>query len=158
MRNNKKIISIFCCLLLAGTVFAASKKSAKYVSSDSLPVKEKASAKGKTLCTLTLGDVVQVVEEKKDWTKITCEDGTTGWVSTKSITSKKQVAGDTKVSADAKEIALAGKGFTEDIEKAYSEQFDTNYDLVNDVECNGVLDMFVFDFMQEGQLKSEEEE
>ena len=42
-----------------------------------------------------------------------------GWISAASVTSKKIVTGSKKVTASADEIALAGKGFSEQVENGY---------------------------------------
>jgi len=66
-----------------------------------------------------------VLEERGPWRRVEAPSGETGWLHESALTDKKLKlqSGDTDVQtmADSKELALAGKGFSAEIEDAYQE-------------------------------------
>lgn len=68
------------------------------------------------------GDRVEIIQDKGPWKKVALR-GVQGWMHTTALTTKSIVlkAGATNVqtSATGSEIALAGKGFSEEVEKQY---------------------------------------
>lgn len=158
---NKKIILTGCLLLSAVMLFGAPKKPTRYVTSEKAEVTEKASGKAKSVATLSLGDSVTLLDDKskKGWSQVSLDSdpSITGWVPSSLLSAKMKSADGKEVTADAKQIALAGKGFTEDIEKAYSEQFNVNFDEVDRIEKFGLSEEATLDFMEKGQLNWEEE-
>lgn len=73
-----------------------------------------------------LADRVTVMEEKGIWSKVRVQSsGKTGWLPTRSLTKKKlqlEAASVEKTSASSGEMALATKGFTPEVEKAFKKQ------------------------------------
>jgi hypothetical protein len=71
------------------------------------------------------GESVQVLEDKGDWKRVSLR-GSQGWIHASALTTKLIVlqAGRAAVPASAtgSEIALAGKGFSEEVEKQYRSQ------------------------------------
>jgi len=110
MKNIFKTMLIMNSLLLAAPAIFAQALSQKimYVAkADS--IKQKASMFGKTIYVSKLGESLFVLEEKGNWTKVQVPDsGEVGWIKSKNLTSKK--VRENNNSADADEIALAGKG------------------------------------------------
>ena len=121
----KSIYKRVLVLLILGAVFmpvfAAGNKN-QYVSVGSAQVKAKASQFAKTVATLKYGDEVIIVEAKKEWSNIKSLDGKVeGWVPNSSLTTKKlivKVKSNKGTSANAEELALAGKGWSEWFEQA----------------------------------------
>ena len=62
------------------------------------------------------------------------------------------------VSASTEELALAGKGFTAEIEAEYKKQASLNYDAVDKLETNLISFDRVLDFMAAGKLEATVEE
>jgi hypothetical protein len=77
----------------------------------------------------------------------------TGWVTTASLTSKQVVAGGAASTTTAKEVALAGKGFSQEAEKSLSQKKELNYADVDKVEAIKVREKDVEKFLKEGDLK-----
>jgi SH3-like domain-containing protein len=71
---------------------------------------------------LAYGDRLAVKEEKGDWTHVQLPSGE-GWVHSSALTDKKVVlssgAKDRAAATSADEVALAGKGFSAEVEKEY---------------------------------------
>lgn len=148
----KKFLCFAILILLCGSVFAADQK-VMYVSMDSLPLKAAASSTSKTIRTLEYASKVNVIQNKGNWVKVSLADNikVEGWVPSSSVTSKKIKS--KTASADAKEIALAGKGFNSTLETVYSYEYDISYDEVDYVESLEVPDEDIEDFIREGLLK-----
>lgn len=71
------------------------------------------------------GESVQVMEDKGDWKRVSLR-GSQGWMHASALTTKRIVlqagAAAVPASATGSEIALAGKGFSEEVEKQYRSQ------------------------------------
>jgi SH3-like domain-containing protein len=75
---------------------------------------------GRAVATVDYGAVVQADAPQKGWYPVTMPDGTTGWLH-ESALSKKPIAmragaSDAATGASSDEVALAGKGFNEQVE------------------------------------------
>lgn len=79
-----------------------------------------------------------------------------GWIPSSAL-SKKKVLASSSTTADAKEIALAGKGFSSSIESTYAKEFNVDYSDVDYVESQSVSDKELQSFIVEGQLNSGED-
>lgn len=93
------------------SVSAYSAGKTMYVQEKNVPVKASASLFAKQTATVNYATAVEVLATKGSLTKIRVIDNPkiTGWVKSSALTSKK-LSLLTKVSTDAEEIALAGKG------------------------------------------------
>lgn len=156
--NKKKFYLLFVFSLLLNFIplFAWSNMSKKYISVEKIDAKSKPSFFGKACDTFYYGDVVYVIEEKGSWIKIKDDDsGKTGWVKDSVVTTRKIVA-NRKVSVDAREIALAGKGFSSPLEAEYSEIYGIDFDNVDKVENVKISPEEVEEFIRKGDLRGEE--
>ncbi|MBQ3687514.1 MAG: SH3 domain-containing protein [Treponema sp.] len=145
-------------LLLAGLSLAAFAAGAsRYVSVQSLAVKEKASGTSRTLMTVSYGDELTVVKESGKWTQVTPKSNpsVTGWVNSSALSKRKIVAGKA-VKTDANEISLAGKGFAEGLDTRQTDDWNSDYAAVDAVEGNAVPEADVDAFVREGKLKEAE--
>jgi len=136
-------------------VFSAAGKRPLYVTLDTAELREKPSAVSKKVGTMHYGDMVLVLEEKKNWSFVCSyegEDSVQGWLPSSALTKKKILTAGNKNSADADEIALAGKGFNSTIESVYADEFEIDYSDVDYVESQYVSDELVIQFIEEGKL------
>ncbi|HTO21218.1 MAG TPA: SH3 domain-containing protein, partial [Spirochaetia bacterium] len=123
-------------------------------------VRDKPSYLGKILGVLSYGDRVTVVDDSnKAWLKVTGPDGKlTGWVSASALTTKKIVlaAGSENVQqgASSGEVALAGKGFNEDVEQKYKSEGKLDYTWVDKMETYNPSPDQVAAFLQQGGLNT----
>lgn len=128
---------------------------ADYIRCETADVKAKASVSAKTTATLIYGDEITVLQEKKNWKEVksVADPSIKGWVPASSITAKKVSFRGNQNSANAKELALAGKGFNTTLEQTYAEQSDMDFSQVDAVEQNIPSMETVFDFIKSGKLK-----
>ena len=95
-----------------------------YVKVEEAVLKESPSFWGKNGASVFYGEEVVILEEKNSWKKVqlVIDSSVSGWISESSLTQKKIVASGNRVSASTEELALAGKGFTAEIEAEYKKQ------------------------------------
>ena len=124
MIHHGKVICITLFLFLC-FVFSGSAEPQKTMS---IQVKEgqlrsTPSFLGTIIAKLAYGDRVEIIQDQGTWKKVAVRGGTQGWIHTSALTAKSIVlkagAGNVQTSATSGEIALAGKGFSEEIEKQY---------------------------------------
>jgi hypothetical protein len=143
-------------LLAAGAAFAAEMS----VTVQKTPVRDKPSFLGKTLGMLAYADRVSVLDPStKGWFKVVGPDGKLqGWVSASALQAKKieLAAGSENVSQSASsgEVALAGKGFNETVEKEYKADGKLDYTWVDRMGKIEVSQDQLSTFITQGGLSS----
>jgi hypothetical protein len=141
--------------LIAGGVYAQfAQGSTVYVAAKTVKVKSSTGFFAGTRGTLNYGAQVRILQVKGNWSEIQSAAGGSlrGWVNTSNLTSKRINPSGTVTSASANEIALAGKGFSEEVENAYRAEGKLNYAGVNAVEAITVSDQDLYTFLVEGHL------
>lgn len=113
------------------------------------------------LTTLGYGDKVSVLEASGDWSSVTTESGSNGWMHTSALSPKEIImdasATDVAAAASGKEIALAGKGFNKQVEEEFrQEHTDLDYALVDEMETRAVRLTEIQAFLAAGKVKGEE--
>lgn len=145
-------------LILAGITFTAfAAGDTRYVSVQTLAIKEKASNSSKTVGTVVYGDEVILSQTSGKWAQISpkASPSVTGWVNSSALSKRKIVAGKA-VKTDANEISLAGKGFAEGLDTRQTDDWNSDYAAVDAVEGNAVPEADVDAFVREGKLKEAE--
>jgi hypothetical protein len=118
---------------------------------------------GKIVARVIYGDRVAIIETGGAWKKVSIKDGTIqGWISSSALTTKKIVlkAGQTNVQTGAtqNELALAGKGFNDQVEASYSNQNKTlDYTWINEMETFKVTPDEMRAFLAKGEVGSQVE-
>ena len=78
---------------------------------------------GTLITNLAYGVRVEIIQEQGDWRKVGIRGGPQGWMHASALTTKtiilKAGAGNVQTSATSSEVALAGKGFSEEVEQQY---------------------------------------
>ena len=150
----KKLIVLLVVCCLAVPLFSASKAKTQYVAIDPAPLKAKPAASSKKVGSIAYASAVLVLQEEKSWVYVQlAEDkSVAGWVPASALTSKKIKDKTDATSANADEIALAGKGFNSTIEAVYAEQYEMNFDIVDYIESLSADQDEAIAFAQEGQL------
>jgi SH3-like domain-containing protein len=116
---------------------------------------------GQVIAPLNYGDRVQVLETRKEWSKVTGPSGQIGWVHGSALTKKKIVmsAGsqDVQTGASGDELALASKGFNSDVEADFKAK-NKNIDFVwvDKMEKIKVSPKEMQEFLREGGVKPSE--
>lgn len=163
------IILLFCSstVLLAQEEQAAdtgvadtvqSKSATEYVQVRSAAIRAEPKPWAKLLESAEFGAAVTVLEPADSWPKVTSASGVEGYIH-KSALSKKMIVLENQENrfadlGDDVEVVLAGKGFTSDIESAYSEKDSSlNYAAVDTLEARTVSEETLQAFRTEGQLE-----
>jgi len=148
----KKILIVVClAFFIAG--FAAAQVGpggTLYVSIKTVDLKL---TSGKKVATLTYGDrvIVTQVNGNNVEVKSATDSSLIGWAPSANFTTKKIVVGSASTTT-AKEVALAGKGFNQDIENTYSSQGQVNFDDVDRIEAITADETALMRFIEEGRL------
>jgi hypothetical protein len=148
-------------LLAAGGVFAQTKNSTMYVAVKTASLKSSAWVFAPSLePALTYGTEVKILNVNEKWVEVqSVSPEVSGWIQTANLTSKRITATSSTTSASAKEIALAGKGFNEEVENTYkSENTNLDYSPVDEMEKLVIPDELLKNFIDEGRLNSGEGE
>ena len=150
----KKLIVLLVVCCLAVPLFSAAKAKTQYVAIDPAPLKAKPAASSKKVGTIEYASAVLVLKEEKSWVYVQLVDDKSveGWLPSSALTSKKIKDKVDATSANADEIALAGKGFNKTIEAVYAEQFEMNFSVVDYIESLGADQDEAIAFAQAGQL------
>ncbi|MCL2128660.1 MAG: hypothetical protein FWH38_10435 [Treponema sp.] len=152
MKRNIAIFSLLFCI--ASLAFAqASKGGTMYVASKTLELKSSTDFFASTKGNLAYGDQVKVLQVNGKWAEVSlaANSSITGWTNLTNLSAKRIVAG-SEASASAKEVALAGKGFNQEVENAYKAEGKLNYDDVDRTEKQFVSNDELYKFLVEGHL------
>ena len=119
-------------------------------------VRAKPSFLGKITARLPYGTKVKKLKEKSTWIKVEHEQ-TSGWLHKDVLTEKEIIvkAGkeDVERAASDDELVLAGKGFSEDVEKSYRQKNPTlNFAPVDTMEKFTVSEESLAKFLEDGGL------
>mgnify|MGYP003418354649 CR=1 FL=1 len=159
---NKKI-----CILLFTFCFFSLNLWARAGDSMYVNVKETVLKSGTGFFASEIGSIpygtqVKILEEKGKWVKVEKKEDSsvTGWVPLSSLTKKKIILNEGLFSIDASadEIALAGKGFSAEVEELYSgSSLASFYSLVDGIEEKNIEKDTLLEFILEGQLSGASE-
>jgi len=152
--------SIFYCMVLTGilclTLFAYAQETMSIQVKES-ELRATPSFLGKIVIKVSYGDRVTVLEKNGAWRKVSLKNGTQGWISSSALTTKKITlqAGQTNVQTGAtqNELALAGKGFNNQVEASYMAQNKKlDYSWVNTMETFKVVPDQMSAFLAKGDV------
>ena len=113
---------------------------------------------GKIVALLPYGARVEVLERAGDWVKMELPSGA-GWIHSSALSRKKIVlssgGGSVETGASGEEIALAGKGFNEQVESEYQSDMHFDYTWVDRMEEFVITPEQAVEFLDRGALKLE---
>ena len=156
-----RYLSVIICLALLGVLCLGVTAEAQKVLS--VQVKEgqlraTPSHLGKIIARVSYGDRVNVLEEKGSWKKVSVSGGKAqGWMHATALTNKrialKAGQGNVGSSVSGDEIALAGKGFSEEVEAQYRKNNkNLEYTWIDRMEAIKVSPDQMEDFITGGRL------
>jgi len=154
----KKLFVFFVfVLLVSGALFAQiSSGGTAWVSSKTADLKSSTGFFAGKVGTLQMGDQVTVlqVSGSKVQVRSATNSSLSGWVASSSLSARRIVAAGSSTSAT--EVALAGKGFSQEVEDAYRTDGNLNYDDVDRTEAITVSQDELYAFVTEGRLNTGE--
>ena len=153
----KKILVFLCLVLFAGGIAAAQAVAGGtlYVAVKTVTLKASTGSFAANKGTLNYGDKVTVIRIDGRFAEIKSASNSslTGWTATANLSAKQVVAGNSSA-ASAREVALAGKGFNQEVENSYKNQKNNlNYADVDKVETITISEADLKKFLEDGRLK-----
>jgi uncharacterized protein YgiM (DUF1202 family) len=102
---------------------------------------------------LNYGDRVTVIQVNGKYVEVrsVVNSSLTGWTPSANLSAKQIISGNTNV-ASASEVALAGKGFNQEVEDSYKKTGTMNYADVDRTETITVQETTLRRFLEEGRL------
>jgi len=110
-----------------------------------------------SLATISAGTSLQKITEKDGWIQVKTASGTTGWIHSSAVATKKfdlmAMDKNMKTQASSNEVALAGKGFNKQVETKYRARHgEVNYAAVDIMERFKVTPAAIEEFLKNGRL------
>jgi len=121
-------------------------------------LRNRASFLGAVSGTVAYGDRVTVGQRQAGWFEVTgSPSGATGWLHESALTPKRIVTGsgvdDARIGASGEEVALAGKGFSKEVEAEYKKQnAKLDYVWVDRMLLFKIPEAQLVEFLQQGGL------
>ena len=154
----KKLSVLFVfTILISGALFAQVKSGGNaWVSSKTATLKSSTWFFASTKGTLQMGDQVTVLQVSGNNAEVrsTVNTSLSGWTAISNLSSRQIVS--TGSGASASEVALAGKGFNQEVENAYKAEGNLNYADVDKTEAITVSQDDLYAFVTEGRLNTGE--
>ncbi|MDR1948679.1 MAG: SH3 domain-containing protein [Spirochaetaceae bacterium] len=148
-------ILIVLAILITGFAAAQNLRGrTMYVSTKIVELKSSTGFFADVLGTLEYGDQVTVLEENGKWVEVRAAKSAslTGWTASANLTTKRIVSSGNRNTASADELALAGKGFSEDVENAYRRDAAVSYTEIDNMEAQDIPEGELYNFLVEGRL------
>jgi hypothetical protein len=153
------MLIVILLAVLSGTADLAAQTSAgngrettMYVAVKTAELKDSTGFFGKTLVVLNLGDTVTVLRVSGKWMEVRSAGNPpqTGWMAAASLSSKRVLSSGRSVSGG--ELALAGKGFSAEVETVYRREELLDYTAIDRMESQTPPREEVLQFLTEGRL------
>jgi len=156
----KKVLFILCLVLIITGIASAQARAGGtlFVSVRDLDLKADTGYFSNVRGKLNYGDRVTVVQVQGRFVEVrsAANSSLTGWTASSNFSTRQVVAG-TSSTATAREVALAGKGFNQEVEQTYrSQQQSLNYADVDRVEAITINQTAFRRFLEEGRLAAGE--
>jgi uncharacterized protein YgiM (DUF1202 family) len=153
-----KLFSLVVALLFVAGLSIAQTPKQMSVTVKETQVRATPSYLGRILAVLAYGDRVDVIAEQGGWARVRLPSGE-GWVHLSALSSKRIVlqSGSQNVGtgASSSEVALAGKGFNQEVEDKYRQDNQLDYTWVDRMGAFTVSPEEVLAFLEEGDLNTE---
>ena len=153
--RSRKLAFVLALALCLGTAWAIAAKVMSVSVRDG-QVRETPSFLGKIVGKATYGQSVDVLEEQGDWSKVTVSGGVAGWMHKTALTTGKlAMSGGAAApgSVSGKEMALAGKGFSAEVEADYKRSHGGNFAAVDAMERVRYDAAALLAFLSQGDVK-----
>ena len=147
MKKAIFFLMVLCAVMSAG---AQSSGTTLYVAAKSVDVKSSSGFFAGALGTLALGEAVTLQQNQGKWIAVRSASGLQGWALADAFSTRRVLSSGSGVSAS--EFALAGKGFTGDLEKILRSSGELSYTGVDAMEKRSVSPEDLKAFLKEGRL------
>jgi hypothetical protein len=150
----KKVIFLIVMSLTAAGFAAAqiAQGGTLYVAVKTAAIKSSTGFFASTRGTLSYGDRVTVLQVSGKFVEVrSANSSLTGWTASANMSARQIISGNANT-LSARETALAGKGFNQEVENAYKTNGALNYADVDRVERITVTEAGLKNFLEEGHL------
>ena len=145
----RRFLLVLIMLLYSGAfIFSQAGANTRYISVQTIALKDSAEYFSQEIGRLSLGDEVILLEETGRWAQIKAGD-LTGWVAVSGLSNRRIVPSGTIGSTT--ELALAGKGFTAELEIEY-RKLGLDYSLIDMMERTTIPTAELLGFIVQGRL------
>ena len=135
---------------VAMTAGAQSAGTTLYVAAKTVEVKNSSGFFARVLGTLSLGETVTLQQNQGKWVVIRSTSGLQGWAPADAFSTRRVSQSGAGVSAS--EFALAGKGFSDDLESLLRSSGELNYSGVDAMESRVISLEELRTFLRDGRL------
>jgi len=144
---------IFCLMIfwVAITAGAQSFGSTLYVSANTVTVRTSSGFFSSVLGTLGLGEAVTVQQNQGRWLVVRNAAGLQGWAPADAFSTRRRVP-QSGSNVTVTEFALAGKGFTSDLEEILRADGELDFSVVDTMERRTISPEELRAFLREGRL------
>jgi SH3-like domain-containing protein len=145
----KRFILTALCLIIAGLAAPQSGGGIRYVAVKSAGLKSSAGFFAPVRAYLPEGEAVTVLGEQNRWVEIRAGN-LSGWVAAASLSARRIVSPGRQFTA--REVAMAGKGFSAEVETEYRLEAGLDYTLIDRMEEKRMSRENLLRFLDEGRL------
>jgi uncharacterized protein YraI len=150
--KTKFLLVLASLLLVASVVAAATYK----VSTQEAVIRKDKRFFAPAVTRIPYGEMIEDLERQGDWLRVNYK-GQEGWIHISAVQEQKfslsSLAGQRAQETTKEEVALAGKGFTPDVEKAFrNKNPNMKYDLVNEIQGHKISEPQILEFIRAGKL------
>ena len=142
------LLLIVFALCLCAFAFSQAGGTRRYVAVQTMALKSASGALAREVGSLSLGDEVTLISDDGKWAQVRAGN-LTGWVASSGLSSRRVMASGS--SASATDLALAGKGFSPDVEIEYRKN-GLDYSMVDSMEKIVIPSDELDRFITEGRL------
>jgi SH3-like domain-containing protein len=149
----RRFLFLLTMALCTGTaIFSQTDRNTRYVAVQTAVLKSSTGFFAKEVGKLPLGTAVTLVRDNGKWSEVRA-GSLAGWVVSSSLSARRVIASNSPVTAS--EIALAGKGFSPDVEIEYRKN-GLDYRAVDSMESLTIPPEELLKFINEGHLSKGE--
>jgi hypothetical protein len=154
-RNIILVLALILAAGLSGSAWLSAQAgpgTVMYVAVKSAELKDSTGFFSKTLAVLNPGDTVTVLRVQGKWMEVRSAGNPplTGWIAAASLSSRRLTSSGPSVSGG--ELALAGKGFSAEVETAYRQGETLDYAAIDRMESQEIPAGELLRFLNEGRL------
>uniref|UniRef100_I2Q5Q0 SH3 domain-containing protein n=1 Tax=Desulfovibrio sp. U5L TaxID=596152 RepID=I2Q5Q0_9BACT len=154
MRSRRLAVALVLALTLCGVGALAAKVMSVAVRDGQ--VRETPSFLGKIVGKASYGQTVDVSDEQGDWAKVSVSGGPSGWMHRSALAAGKLALSSGSGASEnmsGKEMALAGKGFSAQVEADYRRGHGGNYAAIDAMERQSYSPAALLAFLSQGDVK-----
>jgi uncharacterized protein YgiM (DUF1202 family) len=152
---KKFLFFLVVCTTVLIALTAQSSGSTMYVGVKKADVRSSTGFFASLRGTLELGAPVTVLRSREKWAEIrSANPALSGWVASAALTGRRVSA--SGFTPGAGEVAMAGKGFSGEVEQIYREGEQLDYSAVDAMESFTVPEGELYTFLAEGRLTTGE--